>query len=315
MRRRKRSRCTQLYPCGEKRQHVSHKCSNLWGDCIEVFTMYQMEQCSYDCPWLSYYHSRKVDCWCHSWAMCFSLMDDSLNLGCDVNPKWHVKPMSIDFGRLPPPQRSDRLLLRWDTPNQTAWTGSSMASSEGLQTSHQPDKPQYRERIRTQILAWFVIKPEYSWTFISYLDVSCASLSPKVYGGQVRTEKHHGVGEAAKESTSQPTNKQQKNPTTNQSPSTRSYATSTPVSWGNKQGHLSTTLDTAPGSWPHLTGCFESESLVITHMFRCLATTRTLPPLDYIALLIHKTGFIIGRIGMTRQIPSYAHSKLGSLVW
>lgn len=144
----------------------------------------------------------------------------------------------------------------------------------------------------------------------------------------VITVKHHGVGEAAKESTSQPTNQEtshnqptnqqtnnRRKPTTNQSPSTRSYPTSTPVSWGNKQGHLSTTLDTAPGSWPQLTGCFDSESLVIPHMFRCLATTWTLPPLDYIALLIRKTGFIVGRIGMTRQVPSYAHSKLGSLVW
>lgn len=132
----------------------------------------------------------------------------------------------------------------------------------------------------------------------------------------------------AKESTSQPTNQEtsrnqptnqqtnnRRNPTTNQSPSTRSYPTSTPVSWGNKQGHLSTTLDTAPGSWPQLTGCFDSESLVIPHMFRCLATTWTLTPLDCVALLIHKTGFIVARIGMTCQVPSYAHSKLGSLVW
>lgn len=110
----------------------------------------------------------------------------------------------------------------------------------------------------------------------------------------------------------QPTNKQtnnRRNPTTNQSPSTRSHPTTTPVSWGNKQGHLSTTLDTAPGSWPQLTGCFDSESLVIPHMFRCLATTWTLPPLD------SQNSFIVGRIGMTRQLPSYAHSTLGSLVW
>lgn len=172
-----------------------------------------------------------------------------------------------------------------------------MASSEGLQTWHQPHKPQYRQRIRTQILGWFVIKPEYSWTFISYQLTStyhvhlclqrCMGDKSVLWNTMVLVKQprsqpaHQPTNQASHQETShnKPTNQQtnnRRNPTTNQSPSTRSHPTNTPVSWGNKQGHLSTTLDTAPGSWPQLAGCVDSESLVIPHMLRCLPTTTEL---------------------------------------